>query len=85
MRERIEDLGRITAMLEKVLDMDVFEEHTRPRRPKDTWEWMESFKDQEQLGENLMTLFYGIEELSSALYEIREIATGQDFLNEPPS
>lgn len=81
MRHRLEDLGRIAAMLHNVLNHDLFNEDNRPRRPKDVWEWFKS-KAEDQQDDILRQWAYGLEDLSEQLYEMLSIAEGTDTLNE---
>lgn len=83
MRERIEDLGRIAAMLDRVLkEFELFKECNRPRRCKDYGEWWESLSPDHQ-DEALHTLVYGIQSVEEELYDILSIAEGTDILNTP--
>ena len=78
MRERVEDLGRIAVMVDGVLEMDFFEESYV--RPKDFCEWFYAQTDAKRW-EILVTFIYGRDKLNELLYDIREIARGEDPLN----
>ena len=80
-RERVEDLGRIAVMVDALLEHDLFEK-TYTVRNKDFVEWFETqTKDTQE--EILTDLIYGRDAISERLCEIREIARGEDVLNEP--
>lgn len=81
MRERLEDLGRIMVMVEKLLDLPLFESPNC--RSKDFTEWFESLSE-ETRADFLHQLPYQIREVEDQLNEIVMIARGHDFLNEVP-
>lgn len=82
MRQRVEDLGRLAVLLKNLLDLDIFLEGNRPRRPKDYDEWWEHLSDI-QKDCTLSRFVYGIEELEGKIYDLLEIAHGTDILNQP--
>jgi hypothetical protein len=79
MRQRVEDLGRIAAMLKHILDSELFED--RPFRNKEFLDWLAE-QSEEKRDDYLHALPYKIEHLQEKLYEILEIAEGTDPLNE---
>lgn len=79
MRQRVEDLGRITVMVSNLMRHELFDE--RPRRNKEFAEWFEE-QPQEFKEEWLHSTVYRISEVEEKLGDIYEIATGQDYLNE---
>ena len=82
MRQRVEDLGRLSILIRSLLDHELFEDGIRrPRRPKDYAEWFESQTD-DQKDDILRAWAYGIENISEKLYEMLSIAEGTDMLNE---
>jgi hypothetical protein len=81
MRERVEDLGRISVLLKNILDGELLDETNRPWRPKDSLEWFETM-DKEKQQDFIHNTAYRIQELEQDLYEILSIAEGTDFLNE---
>jgi len=81
MRERVEDLGRISVMVDQVLCLDVWDLYRG--RNKDFEEFFESL-DEEKQDELLRNLIYGIAAIKEKLEEISSIAEGTDRLNEPP-
>ena len=81
MRQRIEDLGRIAVMLDNLLEHDFFEKFKNLQvRPKDFLDWFD-VQDQDFKDTFIHSIGYTCESLSSAIYEIREIARGEDVLN----
>ena len=82
MRDRLEDIGRILILLENALNLDIFDEF--PCRNKDFVEWVEELSE-EKREEVLHPIPYKIQELQEKLYEMREIASGLDRLNNQDS
>lgn len=80
MRQRIEDLGRIMVMVKQLTDHELFDE--RPCRNKEFTEWFEE-QTPEFKEEWLHQMVYRIANVEEKLYEIWEVATGQDYLNDP--
>lgn len=80
MRQRVEDLGRIAAMTHTLTSHELFDD--RPCRNKDFVSWFEE-QTEEFREEWLHNTVYRIKDVEEKLYEIWEIATGQDYLNEP--
>lgn len=80
MRERVEDLGRVSVMVDQVLSLDVWELYHG--RKKDFEEFFESL-DEERRSDLLHKLIYGLDDVKEKLYEISSIAEGTDRLNEP--
>ena len=81
MRERVEDLGRISVMLKGILDSELLDETNRPWRPKDANEWFDELSD-EKKDDFIHNTAYRLQELEHELYEILAIAEGTDTLNE---
>lgn len=80
MRERIEDLGRIAVMVEHLMKHELFNE--RPCRNKDFTDWF--FKrTQDDQEEWLHTAIYQIAHVKELIDDLWEVATGQDYLNQP--
>ena len=79
-RERVEDLGRIAVMVDVILEHEVFESPYTGRN-KDFPEWFET-RTPDERHEILTRWVYGIDAISERLCEIREIARGEDVLNE---
>jgi len=72
-RERIEDLGRIAAMIDKILEKGIFRD--------------ELVIDPDELDHKaglLKAYVEGTDELYSDLQDIREIAYGEDKYNQSP-
>ena len=82
MRQRVEDLGRICVLIDNLLDHELFEE--RPRRNKDYSEWF-SEQSEEVRDEIIHNLVYRIDSVRDKLYEMQEIAEGNDLLNRSES
>lgn len=80
MRQRIEDLGRLAVLLRNLDDCALFE-IPRPGRPKDTYEYLEKFTD-EQKEELIEKFFYAISDLEDKIAEMICIAEGHDYLND---
>jgi hypothetical protein len=78
MRERIEDLGRLCVMTEKLLDHQLF--HLITCREKDFLDVFEEMKE-EQRDDLLHSMAYGISGVRDELYEMLSIAKGNDPLN----
>lgn len=80
MRQRIEDLGRIAAILSKDLcDHSLFSLYIG--RNKDFTEYFELLSE-EKKDHLLHSMIYGISDLRDQLYELLEIANGEDRLNQ---
>lgn len=79
MRERVEDLGRVSTLMKQVLDLDFWDLYQG--RKKD---FIENFYalSQEQQSELLHGLIYGMDSVKEALYDIQAISDGQDPLND---
>ena len=75
-RERLEDLGRITAMLDVLMKNDVFE-WNEGHRNKDTAEWFETL-DKDKQFDKIHSLAYSISYLNEQLSEIWAIARWGD-------
>lgn len=82
MRERVEDLGRIAALMRAILDMPLFEE--RHYRKKDFLEHLEALTEDKR-EELLHDIPYQVDDVKDKLYEILEIAEGMDLLNQQES
>jgi hypothetical protein len=82
MRQRIEDLGRISVHLENLLDMDVFDVYEG--RPKDFNLYFSTLTEDKQI-DLLNTMIYGIQAIKERLWILSSIANGQDHLNEEDS
>jgi hypothetical protein len=80
MRQRVEDLGRISVLLDQVLELNIFELYEG--RLKDFPDFFEEL-DEEKKEELLRKLIYGLDNIKDHVYKIKEIAEGQDRLNEP--
>lgn len=80
MRERVEDLGRLSVLLDNILEKEIFSSINC--RPKDFAEVFYG-KDRETQEDLLRTFAYGISDVESEICECRVIALGQDDLNEP--
>ena len=79
MRMRIEDLGRISVLIDNILDLDVFELYSG--RDKDFEDFFGSLEKDEK--SNLLhKLIYGLSEVRNNLYIISSVANGFDSLNE---
>jgi hypothetical protein len=79
MRERVEDLGRITVMVDQLLSLDVWDLYHG--RKKDFEEFFRSL-DEERQDDLLHKLIYGLDDVREKLCEISCIAEGTDRLNE---
>ena len=83
MRHRLEDLGRLTVLIQNLLDYELLSSHSnlRPSRAKDWDAWLTS-KTEEQKDDIFHSWAYGMESIRERLYEMLEIAEGADRLNE---
>jgi len=70
-RHRIEDLGRIFERLDLLVDHETFQHDLE-------WAFMESMKDEDKREEH----YHVLRALRDELYEVRQIAAGEDLLNE---
>jgi len=78
MRERVEDLGKISVLLDAILDHEIWDNRASIAcRNKD---FAEVFKtlDEETQEEFLHNLVYQLEELRDKIHECREIAYGEE-------
>jgi hypothetical protein len=81
-RQRIEDLGRIAVLSDNLLEHDFFAKFEETGcRAKDFLDWFLS-KDQEFREDFIHSYGYWVQGISEKVYEIREIARGEDLLNE---
>lgn len=71
MRQRVEDLGRLSLLLRNLMEHELFTDEDRlgPRRPKDSSEWFERKSDEEK-DEVVSSWVYGIEAIGEKLYEM---------------
>lgn len=81
MRQRVEDLGRLAVMIDHLLELDVFEKYEtiRPKRIQEHYDSLSDEKKQQLLSDYA----YGLEEIKSTLYSLRDIAFGHDYINAP--
>lgn len=81
MRNRLEDLGKISVMLSYLAQDEFFDRHSEVRS-KDFAEWFFSQDSEEQ--ENILRKYaYGRENIHHKIYDILSIADGTDPLNSP--
>lgn len=81
MRQRIEDLGRLSVLIRNLLDHELFEESCHPHRSKDYWEWWSQLSE-DRKDDILRIWVYGIDSVEEKLFELLSIAEGTDPLNE---
>lgn len=82
MRHRLEDLGRLTVMIDNLLEHELFDGLSlRPGRPKDYDEWFNS-KTEDQKDDIIRAWVYGIESIRDKLCDMLSIAQGTDPLND---
>lgn len=79
MRTRVEDLGRISVLIDNILDLDVFELYSG--RDKDFEDFFGSL-EKEKKSDLLHKLIYGLSEVRNNLYIVSSVADGLDALNE---
>ena len=79
MRQRIEDLGRLAVLLDKALNLPVWE--LFHGRNKDFVEYFEGLEP-EKKWDLLHDFIYGLDHLKDELNECLSIANGWDMLNE---
>lgn len=84
MRERLEDLGRILVISDKVLDSELFEEWRWPGRPKDTDIWLAQWtkKTEDERYDWFYDMCCWMLQAKEDLIQINSIAKGFDDLNE---
>lgn len=80
MRQRIEDLGRLAVMLKELAQHEIFND--RPCRNKDYCDWF-SKQSEEQRDDIIHSWVYQLDSLNEKLWEMVEIAEGNDILNKP--
>jgi len=80
MRQRIEDLGRLSILLRVLLDHTLFEKDLLPSRPKDYPTWFSDMQEDEK-DELIRNWVYGIEDIKDQLHFMLEIADGGDVYN----
>lgn len=81
MRHRIEDLGRLSVLIQVLLEHDLFNKALLPSRSKDYPIWFSEMSEDEK-DETVRFFVYGIEEAREQLCCMLEIAEGEDALNE---
>jgi DNA-binding transcriptional regulator GbsR (MarR family) len=81
MRERVEDLGRLSVLIRNLLDHQLFEDNFVPGRRKDYAEWFAQLSEDKK-DDVLHEWVYGIDNIKDKLYEMLDIAEGTDPLNE---
>ena len=81
MRERIEDLGRISVMIDVLLEAETWDLYGG--RNKDFLDYFSELEE-EKKDDLLHKLIYGLSNIKDKLYEISVIADGMDSLNDPP-
>ena len=79
MRSRVEDLGRIAVLIDNVIEHELFDKELV--RPKDFVDWFAE-RNQDERDDILHEYVYGRQSVLELLYNIREIARGEDVLNE---
>ena len=79
MRQRVEDLGRISVLIENLLHHDLFD--NRSCRNKDFVDWFNE-RTQDEKDDIIHSMVYGISHVKDLLCDISSIADGTDVLNE---
>jgi len=80
-RLRCEDLGRLAVLLERILELPIWELYHG--RNKDFVEYFDSL-DKEKQWDLLHDFIYGIDNVKDKILDCRSIALGTDDLNDPP-
>lgn len=78
MRNRVEDIGRILILLEKVMDHSLFCESRMLPVDFSEWFYQQSREVQVKL---LDGLAFGVDEVENQMMDILKIAKGEDYLN----
>ena len=78
-RERVEDLGKLSVMLDNILENEIFE-NTLWSRAKDFPDVFFSMDEDKQF-ESIRNFAYGLESFKEKIYECLSIANGQDESN----
>lgn len=73
-KERVEDLGRLSVMIQNILKSDLFDHFNRPKYAVDQFIAL----TQEQQHELIHTIAYGIEEVQHNLSDCLSIADGDE-------
>lgn len=84
MKERVEDLGKLSVMIDQLLEMHGEFEEIYFGRNKDFIDWFGE-QDDEKSETVLRKLIYDREILKEKLYKMSEIADGRDNFNAPGS
>lgn len=79
MRERVEDLGRISVMVDHLLNLEIWDMYYG--RKKDFIDFFRELEGEKQ-DDFLHNLIYGLDGMKEKLHEISSIAEGTDRLNE---
>ncbi len=81
-RQRVEDLGRILELLNALLENELFDKDGKgwPRN-KDFSEFAMSWSD-EKKEEFFHDFIYSLDHITEKLFSMREIAIGEDYINE---
>ena len=80
MRNRLEDLGRISVLIKQLMDCELFSLYSG--RDKDFVDFFDEMSIEKQ--QDMLTGFvYGISNVEEKILEILEIANGEDYLNNP--
>ncbi len=80
MRQRVEDLGRLSVLLRDLLDHNLFSNEFNPHRPKDCDEWFSS-QTEDRKDSILEAWVHGLSDFKEKLYLMLLIAEGSDELN----
>ncbi len=78
MKNRLEDLGKLSVLLEQLYNHEIFETYTG--RPKDFEDWFERRTDDEK-SEILHSIIYNIEDIQQKIAECKYIADGNNNEN----
>lgn len=78
-RERVEDLGKLSIMLDNILDHEIFE-NTMWHRAKDSHDIFFSLDENTQ-SESIRNFAYGLDYIKEKIYECLSIANGQSESN----
>lgn len=78
-RERVEDLGKLSIMLDNILDHEIFE-NSMWTRAKDFPDVFFSLDENTQF-ESIRNFAYGLDSIKEKIYECLSIANGQNESN----
>lgn len=75
MKQRVEDLGKLSILIQNLLSCPIFMENRMTPKQFPEWFFSQSLEDQEQV---LLFLSEGIVVIEDGLISMKDVANGQD-------